>query len=256
MPGRFPPPRGGSILGLLVGAAALVAALAAAQAPPEPPPPAGAGGDIISVLEGACSEPWRPAGEVVRAVRALVRMHQGEAAVRCWACEALSRAGEPGLAAAECAVALSLAPDEPCALYCAAHFALWGVDWTLLEDGGVAERAARAAVGELAGGGVPQIAYLEALLLLPTPRLYELLGRRALLLLGSDSSRAPFPPPRASAGSTVLAVSVLCASGGDHPHGRALLAALEGIARRRRATAGRVGRGVLVTCVATAGEWA
>lgn len=217
---------------------------------------AGSGGrdGVIAALEGMC---YTPSGG--RAALALSRMHRRgahDAAVHCWLAGVLAGAKDTDGAAAECKRAYSLAPAEPCSLYCSVHFLLWGGEWTALQ--GLVPVAAAAALRELSEGLVPSLAYLEALLLLPPPALHQLFAGRAAFLLSPWPSLAPLQPFPLSFSlgdrdpfSLAIKVIFMCAFPRDHPHGRALLDALTGLAGHRLTVRG--GR-VDVACIFTGGD--
>lgn len=211
--------------------------------------------ELIAVLEPACAT-----SDAKRAATALSRMHgrgEGDAGVHCWLAGVFAGAADPDGAYRECHKAFSLSPSQPCSLYCLAHFLLWHAEWQSLEA--VAPMAKAAVDSELEKGVVPSIAYLEALLLLPTSTLHRLLSSRAehLLLhppfvLGHGQEQQPLvdrwwippaplsPAPSTSphplvdeGGTTTIRVVFICAAARDHPHGRVLLDALESLGRGR-----------------------
>ena len=166
---------------------------------------------LIAILEPACAT-----SNAKRAAIALSRMHgrgEQDADVHCWLAGVLAgAAADPDGAYKECRKAFSLSPSQSCSIYCLSHFLLWHAEWQSLEA--VAPMARAAVDIELEQGKVPSLAYLEALLLLPTQTLHRLLSSRAhhLLLHQSTSSvsgqeqeqqllldRWWIPPPAAAA---------------------------------------------------------
>ena len=209
------------------------------------------------LLWRAASDGAQPRAHAARAAAALRRLWQDDAEALCHVTAVFAALGQVDDAASVCRRAEHVQPLEPCAIFCALHYALWTCSFdsyaSLRERAVAAVAAAVAHRGGGDGDGMPAaLGFIEATLVLPKRLLAQHLQQQTRHLLAVGGRRLPklSVPLDASAlqeQGTGLRVGVLTSTAREHAHGHALLAFLRGL----RAGGSRAHRGVHVTCFDT-----
>ena len=200
--------------------------------------------ELEHLLWDAAIDSSQPQHVKFRAAWSLARLWQDDDTdAMCHVTAILANLGFTNGAAAVCRRAFRVNPQEPCAIFCNLHFALWTCDFDTVEAlRGRATAAVESAIA-VGPGGVPAgLGHLEALLVLPDNIFSCHLHQQLQYMCAASGGCPKLPKPTGAilahqmgkrpggASGRKLAVAVLIAHARQHAHGLALLAALRGLA--------------------------